>query len=168
MGPFDRGGAALRVRPHNGARPKMQKFVKNVNNETSTLDLESSASVLSVKQLLAARENISVEDQLLSFDGLTLDDDSSLADAGVQKESILYISLRLLGGGKKKKKKNYTTPKKTKRKHKKVKLAVLTYYKVDENGKITRIRRECETCGAGVFMANHFDRQYCGKCGLTY
>merc|ERR1712071_742924 len=75
MGPFDRGGAALRVRPHNGARPKMQIFVKNVNNETSTLDLESSASVLSVKQLLAARENISVEDQLLSFDGLTLDDD---------------------------------------------------------------------------------------------
>ena len=23
-------------------------------------------------------------------------------------------------------------------------------------------------CGAGVFMANHFDRHYCGKCGLTY
>ncbi|RWS20169.1 hypothetical protein B4U80_07122, partial [Leptotrombidium deliense] len=41
---------------------------------------------------------------------------------------------------------------------------------VDENGKITRLRRECsnEECGAGVFMASHFDRQYCGKCGLTY
>jgi len=41
---------------------------------------------------------------------------------------------------------------------------------VDENGKITRLRRECpsEDCGAGVFMANHFDRQYCGKCCLTY
>ena len=23
-------------------------------------------------------------------------------------------------------------------------------------------------CGAGIFMAAHFDRQYCGKCGLTY
>ena len=23
-------------------------------------------------------------------------------------------------------------------------------------------------CGAGVFMAWHHDRQYCGKCGLTY
>jgi ribosomal protein S27AE len=32
------------------------------------------------------------------------------------------------------------------------------------------LRRECpnENCGAGVFMANHFDRQYCGKCSLTY
>ena len=38
------------------------------------------------------------------------------------------------------------------------------------NGKITRLRRECPgaECGAGVFMASHFDRQYCGKCGTTY
>lgn len=43
-------------------------------------------------------------------------------------------------------------------------------FQVDENGKITRLRRECpnEECGAGVFMASHFDRQYCGKCSLTY
>merc|ERR1711913_90337 len=49
-------------------------------------------------------------------------------------------------------------------------LAVLKYHKVDENGKITRLRRECpnKACGAGVFMASHFDRQYCGKCNLTY
>ncbi|KAH7933749.1 hypothetical protein HPB49_016782 [Dermacentor silvarum] len=41
---------------------------------------------------------------------------------------------------------------------------------VDENGKITRLRRECpsEDCGAGVFMTAHFDTQYCGKCCLTY
>ena len=25
-----------------------------------------------------------------------------------------------------------------------------------------------DQCGAGVFMANHYDRYYCGKCGLTY
>jgi small subunit ribosomal protein S27Ae len=78
--------------------------------------------------------------------------------------------LRLRGGGKKRKKKNYTTPKKIRLKKKKVKLAVLKFYKVDENGKITRQRRECpsQECGAGTFMASHFDRQYCGKCGLTY
>lgn len=41
---------------------------------------------------------------------------------------------------------------------------------VDENGKIHRLRRECpaDECGAGVFMASHFDRHYCGKCCLTY
>merc|ERR1719422_352376 len=36
---------------------------------------------------------------------------------------------------------NYTTPKKIKHKHRKVKLAVLKYYKVDDNGKINRLRR---------------------------
>ena len=85
-------------------------------------------------------------------------------------ESTLHLVLRLRGGGKKRKKKNYTTPKKIKHKHKKVKLSVLKYYRVDDNGKIHRLRRECpaEECGAGIFMAAHFDRQYCGKCGLTY
>lgn len=41
---------------------------------------------------------------------------------------------------------------------------------MDENGKIHRLRRECpaDECGAGVFMASHFDRHYCGKCCLTY
>ena len=47
---------------------------------------------------------------------------------------------------------------------------LLPLSQVDENGKITRLRRECpsESCGAGVFMAQHFDRQYCGRCSLTY
>ena len=48
------------------------------------------------------------------------------------------------------------------------KLAVLTYYKVDNDGKVERLRRECPNCGAGIFMANHPDRQYCGKCHTTF
>jgi len=61
-------------------------------------------------------------------------------------------------------------PKKNPHKKRKVKLAILKFYKVDENGKITRLRRECpnKECGAGIFMASHKNRQYCGKCGLTY
>lgn len=53
--------------------------------------------------------------------------------------------LRLRGGAKKRKKKVYTTPKKIKHKRKKTKLAVLKYYKVDGDGKIERLRRECPT-----------------------
>ena len=78
--------------------------------------------------------------------------------------------LRLRGGAKKRKKKTSTKPKKNKHKRRKVKLAYLQFYKVDGDGKVTRLRKECPNaeCGAGVFMANHFDRHYCGKCGLTY
>src|SRR5271156_5081653 len=49
------------------------------------------------------------------------------------------------------------------------KMATLKYYSVDSDGKIQRLRRECPTegCGAGIFMAFHKDRQYCGKCHTT-
>ena len=67
--------------------------------------------------------------------------------------------LRLRGGAKKRKKKSYTTPKKNKHKRKKVKLAVLKYYEVEENGKISHLRWEClsDECGAGVFMVTSTD-----------
>mmetsp|Transcript_45611 Transcript_45611/g.143232 ORF Transcript_45611/g.143232 Transcript_45611/m.143232 type:complete len:118 (-) Transcript_45611:68-421(-) len=78
------------------------------------------------------------------------------------------MTLDLEGGGKKRKKKTYTKPKKIKAKHKKVKLAVLKYYRVDQSGKVERLRNECtKQCGAGTFMSNHFNRHYCGKCHFT-
>eukprot|EP00913_Durusdinium_trenchii_P000958 g885.t1 len=115
------------------------------------------------------------------------DHGAHLLDCGLTDESTVFVSLELQGGGKKRKKKTcaesadeagtkpgrtrrYTKPKKIKHKRKKVKLAVLKFYKVDSNDKVTRLRRECpdERCGPGVFMAMHFNRYYCGRCHLTY
>jgi len=69
---------------------------------------------------------------------------------------------------KKGKKKAYTTKKKNHHKHKNVKLAVLKFYNIDAGGHITPARKMCPTCGVGIFMAKHFDRLYCGKCGTTF
>merc|ERR1712100_736959 len=86
----------------------------------------------------------------------------------LQEEATIFGTSSLEGGAKKRKKKVYTKPKKIPHKHKKVKLAVLKFYKVDGNNKVTRLRKESPVCGPGVFMATHFNRYHCGKSGVTY
>merc|ERR1711981_584779 len=138
---------------------KMQIFV-TTHTGTKTVEAET------IGQLLEQFPN----GRLLS-NGLQLNDSSNatLEDLGIQEDSTIAYVHPVLGGGRKRKKKVYTTPKKIKHKRVKVKLATLKYYKVDDTGKVERKRKECphETCGAGIFMSNHKDRHYCGKCGLT-
>ncbi|KAK4469386.1 hypothetical protein MN116_006588 [Schistosoma mekongi] len=127
-------------------------------------------SVKSLKDKISVATGINASTQSLYHHGLPLLNNSLLEELDFTDLDNIDMNCELLGGGKKRKKKNYTTPRKIKHKKKKVKLATLKFYKVDSNGKITRLRRECpsEKCGAGVFMASHFDREYCGKCALTY
>ncbi|MHA1961158.1 MAG: 30S ribosomal protein S27ae [Candidatus Thorarchaeota archaeon] len=40
-------------------------------------------------------------------------------------------------------------------------------YKVDKSGQVTTARRTCPRCEKGTFMAEHFDRFACGRCGYT-
>ena len=36
-----------------------------------------------------------------------------------------------------------------------------------EGDKVVRKKKICERCGDAVYMAEHPDRQTCGKCGFT-
>ncbi|CAE7344371.1 RPS27A [Symbiodinium sp. CCMP2456] len=145
----------------------MRVFVRDVVGDTRLVECspDTNAGALKAQVAGAAAEELS-----LLFGGSSLSDEVLLSECGVEEDSTLFLSAGLCGGGKKRKKKTYTKPKKIKHKRKKVKLAVLKFYKVDSNDKVTRLRRECphETCGPGVFMAMHFNRYYCGKCHLTY
>lgn len=39
-------------------------------------------------------------------------------------------------------------------------------YKI-EGSKLIRTHRTCPKCGPGYFLADHYDRWSCGKCGYT-
>lgn len=40
------------------------------------------------------------------------------------------------------------------------------YYEL-QDGKLNRNHRSCPKCGAGFFLAEHYDRWVCGKCAYT-
>uniref|UniRef100_A0A7E4VSI5 Ubiquitin-like domain-containing protein n=1 Tax=Panagrellus redivivus TaxID=6233 RepID=A0A7E4VSI5_PANRE len=145
-------------------------FLRTLSGKTAVLDVQPTSTVADLKSAITRLEGVEAEEQRVIFGGKQLEDaELTLADFGVEELSTLDVELRLLGGGKKRKKKVFTTPKKLKHKRKKVKLPVLKYYKVSDDGNIERLRIECTgaNCGAGVFMAKHKDRHYCGKCHAT-
>ena len=78
------------------------------------------------------------------------------------------MTVSLCGGKKKRKKKVYTKPKKIAHAHKKRPKAILEYFNVDNTGKITKLKIECEKCPPATYMADHPDRHTCGKCGNMF
>ena len=103
--------------------------------------------------------------------GIKIEEQKILCNGELASDSNLTNSVQLIisleGGAKGKKKKQATKKVKKKHVHKKEKLRILQYYKVDGE-KVARLRRMCEVCPPGTFLAEHDDRLYCGRCRSTY
>jgi small subunit ribosomal protein S27Ae len=52
-------------------------------------------------------------------------------------------------------------------KKKKASVRVATYYKIQDGGGLQRKLKSCPRCGPGTFLAEHYDRLSCGKCGYS-
>ena len=75
-----------------------QIFVKTLTGKTLQIDVFPIYSIGIIKRLIYDKEDIKKDSQRLIFEGRQLEDNRTLEDYNIQRDSTLHLILRLRGG----------------------------------------------------------------------
>ncbi|KAJ5074722.1 polyubiquitin 14 [Anaeramoeba ignava] len=73
----------------------MQIFVKTLTGRTITIEIEPTDTIELLKQIIFGIENLPICDQWLRFSGKELENEKTLEQYNIQKESTIHIVIRL-------------------------------------------------------------------------
>jgi ubiquitin-large subunit ribosomal protein L40e len=77
----------------------MKIYVKTLTGKVIHVEVETSNTVLRVKQIIQGKEGIPTDQQRLIFGGIQLEDNWELSNYNIQQHAILHLVLRLRGQG---------------------------------------------------------------------
>ena len=77
----------------------MLVHIHTVSGRKHSIDIEPTATILSIKEDLQQREGISVVQQRLLFKGQSLNDEATVDSAHINAGDVLHMVLSLRAGG---------------------------------------------------------------------